>query len=197
MDFASALKPDIYRVVAVNLVPGFVGTAPWIAGVFWTRLQDSATWQQDGLLIPIGITLAATVMAAGLLFEDIGSRIEVHWADRWLLKNYPRLARGWRTYLSTKRDNELIAQGYLRAILLRFKFELSMIPALLCSASGLIAAHSCGDGLGRGQTQILSMTLLLLMALLLQEVRSGAGVLAKTRHVIIRAARMDTQSAVR
>jgi hypothetical protein len=189
VDFSSAVRPDVYRVIASNLVPGFVGVAPWVAGVFWPSLQSIDTWSSDGAVLPVSVTLAAIVFTVGLLFEDIGSRIEIFWADRWLSKKCPRLARGWRSYLSQRRDNDLIAQGYLRAILLRFKFELSMVPAAVCCGLGLVVAQAAGHGVGVVQTLFLVVVIAVLLWMLLDEIRSGAIVLARTRQIIVRAAR--------
>jgi hypothetical protein len=190
MDFSSALKPDVYRVIVINLVPGFVGIAPWVAGVFWSDLQNAGTWKLQGVMIPISVTLAAMVLAAGLIFEDIGSRIEVYWADRWLSRKCQRLARSWRVYLAQRRDDSLIAQGYLRAILVRFKFELSMVPAIFSCMLGLIFAQANGNGLGEYQTVAVGCVLTTLLVMLLDEVRKGAAVLARTRQIVIRASRL-------
>jgi hypothetical protein len=189
MDFASALRPDAYRVVLTNVIPGFVGTAPWVAGFFWPALMDVGFWSNSGIAFPVTITLAAIALAAGLVFEDIGSRVETYWADAWLKRRCPRFSRGWREYLAQRRDESLIAQGYLRAILLRFKFELSMIPALVSSCIGVIIAELDGNGLGIGQTFILALVMFGLAAMLLDEVRKGAVVLTRTRRIILRGAK--------
>ena len=189
MDFSSALRPDVYRIVVTNLVPGFVGVAPWVAGYFWPALQDAGFWQESGVLIPVSITLAAIVLTAGLVFEDIGSRVEIRWADSWLNKKCPRLCRNWKTYLAQQRDESLIAQGYLRAILLRFKFELSMIPALVSFCIGVVASELNGNGFGATPTAVVLLFVLALLFMLLDEVRRGAVVLLRTRQIIVRANR--------
>lgn len=189
MDFTSALRPDVYRIFITTLVPGFVGIAPWLAGVFWPELQYVETWARSGVLVPISATLFGFVLAAGFICEDLGSRVELAWADKWLERRCRRLASNWKVYLGQRRDSELIAQGYLRAILLRFKFELSMIPATFSCLLGVLASECLGNGFGRQKAFLICFGLSTLLLWLLFEVRGGAAVLAKTRQIIIRSKR--------
>jgi hypothetical protein len=184
LEAASALKPDVYRVTAIVLVPGFVAAAPWVAGVFWPQIQSPMTWKEATL--PISLTAFGIVLVVGFFLEDIGSRVEVAWADRWLRRRAKRLSGLWWTYLAQRTDSEIIAQRYLRSTLLRFKFELSMIPASILCATGLLVAQAMGNGLGWVKSGSLAATLVLLSSYCMYEVRSTSVLLAKVRRTVIR-----------
>ena len=183
-DMATSLKPDVYRAVVVVLVPGFVCCSPWLAYVLWPELLSPNTW--EGLGLPISVSIFMIVLAAGLVMEDIGSRIEVLWADRWLRRRGPRLSRQWLPYLALTGSTEAVAIRYLRATLVRFKFELSMIPACVIAAVGLSIGQFMGQGLGLAKTSSLVILLLLIALWFLFEVRAGAFVLAFARRVSVR-----------
>jgi len=190
LDAASALKPDVYRVTAIVLVPGFVASAPWVASVFWPQLQSVETWKDA--TVPISLTAFGIVLVIGFILEDLGSRIETCWADRWLARRARRLSQLWWLYLSQKTDSEIIAQRYLRSTLLRFKFELSMIPAALFSAIGLGVGESLGHGLGWHKTLAIMIALIGLMIYFLFEVLSASALLARVRRTVIRACKKDS-----
>jgi len=184
MDIASALKPDVYRVTAIVLVPGFVAAAPWTASVFWTQLLSRNLWQTA--MVPASITVFAIVLAVGFILEDIGSRLEGNWADRWLRKRAPRLASLWWQYLALQTDAEIVGQRYLRQTLIRYKFELSMVPAGVMGAAGLIVGEALGCGLGWARTLGIAIGLLAISAVCFYELRAGAVLLARVRRVVIR-----------
>ena len=184
MDIASALKPDVYRVTAIVLVPGFVAAAPWTATVFWTGLLSRDLWQTA--MVPASVTVFAIVLATGFILEDLGSRLEAAWADRWLRKRAPRLMSLWWRYLSLRTDSEIVGQRYLRQTLLRYKFELSMVPAGLAGATGLVIGETLGCGLGWPRTIGVSLGLLLTSAICFRELRAGAVLLARVRRIVIR-----------
>lgn len=184
MDIASALKPDVYRVTAIVLVPGFVAAAPWTASVFWTALVSRELWQSA--MVPASVTVFAIVLASGFILEDLGSRIEGNWADRWLRRRAPRLASLWWRYLALDTDGQIVAQRYLRQTLIRYKFELSMVPAGIAGTAGLITAQALGNGLGWARTLGVAAGLLLTSAICFRELRVGAVLLARVRRVVIR-----------
>lgn len=184
MDIASALKPDVYRVTAIILVPGFIAAAPWTASVFWPALLSKELWHTA--MVPASVTVFAIVLATGFILEDLGSRIEGNWADRWLRRRAPRLMSLWWRYLSLHTDSEIVGQRYLRQTLLRYKFELSMVPAGVAGAAGLITGQAIGCGLGWPRTLGVALGLLLTSAICFRELRAGAVLLARVRRIVIR-----------
>ncbi|MBB6188109.1 hypothetical protein [Rhodanobacter sp. MP7CTX1] len=175
MDLTTALKPDIYRVVAVVMVPGFVAGAPWVAGVFWPSLQDSSTWEHASL--PISITAFGIVLVLGLVLENAGSRIESLIDGLRKSRTHPSIYATWEKYLAIPATQERIGSGYLRAILLRYKFELSMIPATIGALAGLWVSQACGHGLGAIKSLVLCIALFLSTIWFSFEAYGSAGVL--------------------
>src|ERR1700733_7814336 len=78
------------------------------------------------------LLLALACIAAGLLVEDIGSRIESRFLDKRLgtQPGFSTHSDEWNQYLRLVFKAEPVGQRYLRAILLRFKFELGTAIAL-------------------------------------------------------------------
>jgi hypothetical protein len=183
VETSTALKQHVYPILTVILVPGFVAAAPWVAGVFWPQLQVAGTWEHA--MVPISITALGITLIFGFVLENLGSRLEMLWADRWLKNSRPDLHANWADYLSLKTDGEIIGQRYLRDIRLRFKFELSMVPASFCSVVGLITSQLLGHGLGWPKVLTLAVVLALLFLILLFEIRGSAKVLAETRKIVI------------
>lgn len=189
VEASTALKQHIYPVLTLILVPGFVAAAPWVAGVFWPQLQVADTWEHA--TVPISMTALGITLVFGFVLENLGSRLERWWADDWLEREHPDLHANWADYLSLKTDGEIIGQRYLRDIRLRFKFELSMVPAIMCSVAGLIVSQVLGHGLGLAKVVTLSIVLGLLWGILLVEIRGSARVLAKTRSIVIAACKQS------
>lgn len=146
------------------------------------------------MVIPIGMTGFCLCLVVGLILENIGSALEVNWADEWIKKEHPRLAGNWNTYLQQKTDGELIAQRYIRVFVTRYKFELSMVPALIVSMAGFAVAHYFDQGLTTSKTFFLVGLMAAVTWWLLQVTLSSAFVLARTRGLVIRA--LKTQKVV-
>lgn len=133
MDFTSALKPDIFRSFAIYICPGITAVAPWLYGVIWPDglwrlLYGTGTLVSASILIFCGLT-------AGLILEELGGHIEMH-LDEKLEKNEKTKgvsALFW-LYLRTPSNPSIVADKFLSATVTRFKFELSMMPALVVAA---------------------------------------------------------------
>lgn len=184
MDISTALNPSAYRILAANLVPGAIAGSSWVAFVCWPDIISQAFWARDGVLVPATVSLFVIALVLGHLCENLGSAIEVHWADRWLKKKAPRLADYWWCYLKLPREKEVIASGYLRAILFRFKFELAMIPAVSVASFGLVAGYVVGRV--SAERALIGVAFgMCVVAWLLYEVRRGSVLLAQVRRVIV------------
>lgn len=184
MDPVTALKPDVYRTVAIVLVPGFVASAPWVVGVMWPELQHASTW--TAALVPISVTMLAIVLVTGIVLEDIGSRIET-FMDKCLRGTLADFERTWWQYLRLPCEGEVVAQRYLRSTLTRFKFELSMVPAATVCAVGIFVAQLLGHGMGWTKTLGLMALLALLALFLYFEAKAGVALLSRVRTEIVKA----------
>jgi hypothetical protein len=184
MDPVTALKPDVYRTVAIVLVPGFVASAPWVVGVMWPDLQCASTW--TAALVPISVTMLAIVLATGIVLEDIGSRIET-FMDKRLRVTLADFEQTWWEYLRLPCDGEVVAQRYLRSTLTRFKFELSMVPAATICAVGIFVAQLLGHGIGWAKTLGLTVLLAALAPFLYLEAKASVALLSRVRKEIVKA----------
>jgi uncharacterized membrane protein YidH (DUF202 family) len=183
MDAITAIKPNAYPTLAVILVPGFVAAAPWVGCVFWPELQQVSTWANATL--PVSLTLLGVTLVLGFVLEDVGSTIELLWADRRMKKKLNIPNSNWERYLGLTTGTEIIGQRYLQTIRLRYKFELSMLPASVFSMGGVILGQVLDHGLGWGRTVGLSVMLLALIAYLFRETVCSAQVLERTRQIVI------------
>jgi hypothetical protein len=135
MNIESSLKDDIFRPLATTIVPGALAVSPYIAiaAVYVPHIVQFWHDYTNAFAAIVGIL----TIAAGLICEDIGSELEVNWIDRRMKKSDPEFHARWQQYLQLTPADNLVAKKYLKTLLLRFKFELAMIPALSSLLVGL------------------------------------------------------------
>lgn len=133
MDPLKSINLDINRIIIQLFIPGIFAISPFIL-LFIDRFKIES--QNEGYFSTIIFILSLTV---GLLLEDIGSEIESEIWDKFNKKKYPNHETEWIEYLKLKiNENDLIiAQKYLRTILIRMKFELSLGLALVVMIIGI------------------------------------------------------------
>lgn len=76
-------------------------------------------------------------MAAGLVFENIGARVE-EFIDGRLTKADPSHLTTWHVYLLLVLRPEPIGQRYLRTLVFRLKFELGILGSLPAQLLGWV-----------------------------------------------------------
>jgi hypothetical protein len=135
MELASALKNEIFRPLITIVVPGAFAIGPYVLLVGHYVPVTRGFMNANSYMF--GIVISVMILAMGLILEDVGTRIEIG-CDRFLGKDKRCLEGKWKQYLQLKTQDEFIAQRFLRTIHVRFKFELSMAPALLIFTVGLI-----------------------------------------------------------
>jgi hypothetical protein len=131
------LKLDVNRIILELFVPGIFSVFPFFI-LFINKVPSVNKYfsNSDGMATIALFILSITV---GLILEDIGSNIEVYILDCINLKKFPNHKIEWERYLELNiaKNSNLIAQRYLRTILLRMKFELSFGVSLLIMSRGL------------------------------------------------------------
>src|SRR5262245_36904213 len=129
MNVESTLKDEVFRPLATTIVPGTLSLGPYIlvAAYYVPRLSE---WWDSHPNSFVAI-IAMLVISCGLLCEDLGSEIEVHLIDRNMKKRDPEFQERWDKYLQLTLADERVGKRYLKSVLLRFKFELAMIPAIV------------------------------------------------------------------
>lgn len=191
MDIGSVLRPDAYRLLLTNVLPGSVALAPWAFCVVAPSLLDAGSWT-GGAGVVLGMGLAVAVLTAGAILEDAGSRLEVSYIDAVLAADdgpCPGLERRWKSYLALRVNDEVVGQRYLRNFLVRYKFELSMVPALVSCIVGLLVAACLGTGFDWPRTGGLVVFAAVGACFLWHEAREGGKALHELRGLIIRAAK--------
>ena len=180
----SAFGSEIFRPLATIVNPGAMAISVW----FVVLLQKFTTLHA---LVQANHTdttwlLALASVAAGLLVEDIGSRIESGYFDIRLGKQqaFSSHSEEWNQYLRLAFKTEPVGQGYLRSILLRFKFELGTAIALLSSGVGLLLTTlEFWKALAWFGVFLTAAAYLVLV-----EARSSHRLLSKIRHEILKGA---------
>lgn len=131
------LKLDVNRIILELFVPGIFSVLPFFI-LFINKVPPANKYfsNSEGMATLVLFILSITV---GLILEDIGSNIELYIWDCINLKKFPNHKNEWEQYLELNiaKNSNLIAQRYLRTILLRMKFELSFGVSLLIMSTGL------------------------------------------------------------
>lgn len=184
MDYTATLKPDVFRVWVVILLPGIVTVTPWLAWYFWPEVAVRSFWNGPAALPAVALIFVLST-AAGLLLEDLGSVIEAKFLDRLLQRKGHDL--NWDVYLECSTNESLVAVRYLREKITRMKFEISFGLALFSTAIAIAVGSFTGNELGRDTEMVLAVACVVVGLWLLYESRQSAALLARTRGIIVRA----------
>lgn len=138
METLKEIKFDIDRIILQLFIPGIFVVVP-----FFLLFVQSFASIKEYFLKSEGITTVALFILSitvGLILEDFGSLIEVKFWDALNKKKYPEIDDEWEAYLKLDLPSncDLVAQRYLRTILVRMKFELSFSISLILMTIGLI-----------------------------------------------------------
>jgi hypothetical protein len=186
MDFTSAFKSELFRPLVTLFIPGAVAAAPYflLAGYYSAGTQKF--WDEHPSTT-VAVVLGC-IVAAGLVLENWGSRLETLW-DRLLNKNNEH-RETWDAYLGLTLRDEIVGQRYLRTVLLRMKFELAMVPALAGGVGGLLWLNRVQPfwPFRERWLWIGGATLIVYFA---WESFDSARLMGATRRIVVRAARRD------
>jgi hypothetical protein len=136
MDIEKAANREVFRPLVSIFIPGAVAITPYLIVAQHRVPGIDAFWKDhDGVFVTL---IIASAIAAGLAMEDIGASIEFYLVDAILTRKRPKHRDDWKEYLQLKIKDEYIGQRYIRDLVIRLKFELSMSPALIICWLGLI-----------------------------------------------------------
>lgn len=180
----SAFGSEVFRPLATIMIPGAMAISAWFVGLLQQfpsiYLLTSANHAEASVI------LVLASIAAGLMVEDIGSRIESRYFDKRIASKseFCRHSDEWCDYLRLAFKIEPVGQRYLRTIVLRFKFELGTAVALVSSAFGLFLTRLAFH------TALMWFACLIAISfyLLLVEARSSHRLLSRIRHEILKGA---------
>lgn len=122
------------------------------------------------------------------MIENFGSWIEVQCYDRRQKKIHKDYKLIWDQYLQLSFENEPIGQRYLRNVLFRMKFELSMAVALLFMVGGFCIYDSVYAILLHPLVIIFAIYIIpigLAIYLIFVEGWSGSKILHDTRKLLV------------
>jgi len=131
VDFVSAVRSDVLRPVLTYLIPGAFALGPYLLVTAYYIPAVPRFWNEHSTAFGLIVTLI--VIFVGAVIEDVGTRIELLW-DRRLIRDG---RDNWQDYLKLHTQDEVVGQRYLRGVLMRLKFELSMVVALPIMGAGL------------------------------------------------------------
>lgn len=187
MDLASALKTEILRPLTTLIIPGALAVSPYVA-LLWIHHPALARFADSHPTLSGTLLLLLTV-AAGHLLEDAGSALERRW-DAWRERGNPdhREAR-WLPYLQLRIPEDRVGQRYLRTLLVRMKFELSLFWALLVFLPGFWMVRMQVGFWSTGLTAAFTGSILLLMAWVARESYLSCASLDEVRGLLLETAR--------
>jgi hypothetical protein len=135
MEVTGVLKNEIFRPFASVIVPGSIAVTPYVM----LLSHYVPTTEKFFLAHPnaFAAAMVVVIVAFGFFLENIGSRIETL-IDNAIKKKVPTHSTIWMEYLVLKMSDEYVGQRYLRTLVLRLKYELSMVPALVLLGMALI-----------------------------------------------------------
>src|SRR4051794_30216441 len=123
---------EIFRPIVTLLIPGFWGT---IFILIWLFLNYPVVWKfanahEDGF----ALSYVVISTAAGLIFEDVGGKIE-----NYIYNRLPKRDKeNWCKYLRCTRTPEPCGMSYIRFLVMRMKFESGMAVAGLTAIAGVV-----------------------------------------------------------
>jgi hypothetical protein len=180
MDLISAFKSEVLRPIVTLVIPGATAIAPWVIVVSYYIPKVAEFWKNHPTAFVAIIT--ACVLSAGLILEDIGASIETF---IWNRVADEATKQEWDKYLKLQLKDEIVGQRYLQTILMRLKFELSMPPALVVFAMGLLWIEGLYDTGSGKATLSLSGIVFGIAVYLFYEAIQSVQLLANTRRLII------------
>jgi hypothetical protein len=185
MDLAAPFRPEVLRPIVTVVVPGTIACGPFtlIAGYYMPVVEHF--WTVHPTAFSVLLTLA--VIAFGFMIDDIGSDIEYHFWDHFLAKRDPQHKENWDRYLQLRLRDEIIGQRYLRVMLTQLKFELAMAPALAVFGCGIIWLNEIYQFFSWQAALCSAVVLIAAIVYFLFESWQTAGVLSRTRALIVKA----------
>jgi len=180
-NFFSAFSSDVFRPLATLLIPGAIGVTTWFVALLWRF--PSLRSLVSGNHTETGFALFLAMVFAGMVFEDFGARWEVvldRWADR---RTSGKHTANWNAYLQIAFKSDPIGRRYARALVMRLKFELGIVFAMISAGLGLIWLAV----LGLNCLGVLCLAILLLSfaAWGLVEASATHKVLSQTREALL------------
>jgi len=192
MEPLKSIKLDIDRILLQLLIPGIFAGLPFFL-IFLNTYPDAMIIfkKSEGMCTTVLFIISITI---GLFLEDLGAIIEYRFDKRNIIK-YKRdenrdTENEWHQYLQLNISSEkcdIVAQRYVRSILIRMKFELSFCVSLIIMSIGLLILNLQISFIDSWFIFIILCILLplVLSTYLLWEIRNSTRLLIKVRKLIL------------
>lgn len=141
-DIFSAFGTEVFRPLVTLILPGAVAVAPYFVGLMqkWMTFYTSV----DANHTETAFLLFLLALFVGLVIEDIGAQIEDKILDERKKAKDTTFEQIWWAYLTCVFPIEPPGRRYLRALVMRLKFELGASVGLVLSIPGVLFVIDLG-----------------------------------------------------
>lgn len=137
----SAFGSEVFRPLVTLLLPGAIGLSSWFAmSLQRCPAVGAAVHDKPGETFVI---LGSLALFLGLVFEDVGSQLEDRLGRR-CNKKKPNYTQVWYQYLRHAFKTAPVGESYVRAQVIRLKFELDTSVSLIVAAIGSLFVTTPG-----------------------------------------------------
>lgn len=142
MDILSTLKSEYSRTVIMIVIPGAIALFPFCLIIYNIFHLQRISFKDYVIYISL-IYLFASVFL-GFIIQDLGARLEMILDKKCYEKKdkeYLDFNETFELYLFNKKQEEFIITHYYRAMLVRLKFELHTIVAIILLLIGFLIRY--------------------------------------------------------
>ena len=188
MEKLTTLGLSADRVIIQVIIPGMLFNLPY-AVLFLEKYPET---KQFFIINPTIMLTAYSVssLITGMLIENFGSLIEARFYDRINDREFKNYNDIWNKFLLLVYEgNEPIGHRYLRNIVLRMKFELSIGIALIFLSLGFVILDFHINLVHSKLTKLILFYLIpisISIYLLVFEAYNSSKVLARTREMLVK-----------
>lgn len=182
MDVTSFLKNEIFRPLTTLVIPGSFAIGPFVI-LCQNHSKPISDFSKTNPNLYAAV-LFILVLASGLVLEDLGGHLETKFSND-LEKENIKHKLVWHDYLKLNTQDQFIGQRYLRTIVTRLYFELSMVPALALFLIGFLCLDFFDPFIRCSGAVVISILTIGLGVYLFFEAKRSVCVLSSLRETII------------
>jgi hypothetical protein len=186
MDPQNIFKTDTLRTVMSVIIPGAFATGPYFLVASYTIEKVNKFWLNKPIVF--AVIAIIIVLAVGNFMEDLGGFLECHWRDKLKLNKedeYGDFQYYWDKYIQIELQDHHVGHRYMRNIVTRMYFELSIFPSLILFYIGFVWANYYGKYMDCTGLTIISVAIGLTLWLCWYESRDSVRALAILRKKVI------------
>jgi hypothetical protein len=139
MDILSTLKSEYSRTVILIVIPGAIALEPYSI-ILYQYFNLTITGLSEIFIYTAVVYLFASLFS-GFILQDLGARLEVFLEKIYCKRNrvnHDNYIKVFEVYLFNLREENYIVTHYYRSMLIRTKFELHSISAIIFLWIGMI-----------------------------------------------------------